>query len=236
MKAFLLAAGLGTRLKPITDSTPKCLVDIAGKPLLDYWIRLFIKNNISEVLINTHHLSNQVHEYICNINAKEKNINLIEFYENELLGSGGTIAANFDFVKDDEMFFICNADNLTDINLLDMAQDICCDNEVVLSMALFFAKNPSECGIVNINKDKRIIDFEEKPNNPQSNLANAGIYLARREIFEYIPKNKFVDIGKDILPKLTNKMRGWESNFHLLDIGTPKKLCEAQQFVNVLKY
>ena len=64
MKAFLLAAGLGTRLKPITDSIPKCLVPICGKPLLGWWIELFKKHGVAEVLINLHHLPHMVKEYL----------------------------------------------------------------------------------------------------------------------------------------------------------------------------
>ena len=117
MKAFLLAAGYGTRLRPLTEIVPKCLVPINGKPLLRYWIDLFEKHGIDEVLINLHYLSEQVVKYVENENTS---IKWHFTYEQELLGSGGTIFANQDFIKDNEPFFICYADNLTNLNLTDM--------------------------------------------------------------------------------------------------------------------
>lgn len=91
MKAFLLAAGLGTRLRPLTDTIPKCLVPINGKPLLQYWIDLFEKHGIDEVCINLHYLSDQVVNFI---KANPSKIKWHLSYEPELLGSGGTIFSN----------------------------------------------------------------------------------------------------------------------------------------------
>ena len=94
MKAFLLAAGYGTRLRPLTNTTPKCLVPICGKPILTWWIQLFEKYNIQEVLINTHYLPNPVREFINEHNKSISKVKIKEFYEPLLLGSGGTILAN----------------------------------------------------------------------------------------------------------------------------------------------
>ncbi|RKZ70081.1 MAG: nucleotidyltransferase family protein, partial [Candidatus Parabeggiatoa sp. nov. 1] len=95
-KAVLLAAGLGTRLRPLTNHVSKCLVPIAGRPLLDYWIEQIAQADVSEALINTHHLAAQVREYIEQVNDRS-GLRLIESYEPQLLGSAGTIAANPDF-------------------------------------------------------------------------------------------------------------------------------------------
>lgn len=179
MKAFLLAAGLGTRLRPLTNTTPKCLVPIDNKPLLQYWVELFEKHNIDEVCINLHYLPEQVVEFINNCNS---NIHWRLSYEPELLGSGGTIFNNKDFIVDDEPFFICYADNLTNIDLSKMLEYHNSKNSV-FTMALFESSNPHECGIVSLNEDGYITSFEEKPLYPKGNLANAGIYLANSKIF-----------------------------------------------------
>ena len=179
MKAFLLAAGLGTRLRPITETIPKCLVPINDIPLLQYWVDLFEKHNITEVCINLHYLSDQVKTYLENLNS---NIKWTMVYEPELLGSGGTIFANRDFINDNEPFFICYADNLTNINLTQML-NFHQEKQSSFTMALFRCNNPKECGIVTIDENNFITSFEEKPEYPQSNLANAGIYLANSEIF-----------------------------------------------------
>lgn len=105
MKAFLLAAGYGTRLKPFTDTVPKCMMPICGKPLLSWWMELFEKHSVTEVLVNTHYLPDAVREFVQIYNAKNTGVRLIEAYEKELLGSGGTILANKGFVESESDFF-----------------------------------------------------------------------------------------------------------------------------------
>ena len=228
MKAFLLAAGLGTRLRPLTDTVPKCLVPIDGKPLLDYWMRLFKKHGIDEVLINTHYLHEQVESYITAHNTAGKKPRIKAVYEPELLGSGGTVRANRDFTGDDESFLICYADNLTNADLSAM-MDFHRKNDSVLTMALFHAENPKECGIAALDSDGKIIEFEEKPAQPKSDLANAGIYVADRRVFAYIPDRDFSDFGKDVLPRLTGQMSGFALQDYLMDVGTPEKYRKAQE-------
>lgn len=228
MKAFLLAAGLGSRLRPLTDTTPKCLVPIDGKPLLDYWMRLFEKHGVDEVFINTHYLHEQVEAYVAAHNADSKKPYLTFAYEPELLGSGGTVRKNRDFIGHDETFLICYADNLTNADLSAMI-DFHRKSGSVLTMALFRADNPRECGIAALDEAGKIVEFTEKPAQPKSNLANAGIYVAEKEVFDYIPQTDFSDFGKDVLPKLTGQMNGFALSDYLLDIGTPEKYARAQE-------
>lgn len=218
MKAFLLAAGFGTRLKPLTDTMPKCLVPVAGKPLLYWWFQLLEHHGVTEVLINTHYLFGQVRRYIDDYNKIGK-LHVHEFYEPVLLGSGGTVAANKNFVIDEESFLICYADNLTDVNISDIIQ-FHNSHDGILTMALFHANNPKQCGIAQVDEIRKIVEFIEKPQNPASNLANAGIYVARKEIFDFFPNREFIDFGNDILPQLVGRMYGWEIQDYLIDIGT----------------
>lgn len=235
MKAFLLAAGLGTRLRPLTDTTPKCMVPIGGKPLLDYWMQLFRTHGIDEVLINTHYLHEQVEDYILQHNQVEKQPHIVFSYEPELLGSGGTVRANKDFIGDEENFWICYADNLTNANLTAMKK-LHQERNCLLTMALFRADNPKECGIATLDEQGNIVEFVEKPAEPKSNLANGGIYLAKREVFDEIPQADFSDFGKDVLPKLTGKMAGFALQDYLLDIGTPEKYAKAQEDCKTLQF
>ena len=231
MKAFLLAAGLGTRLRPLTLSVPKCLVPINGKPLLQWWIELFRKHGISEVMINTSYLRDQVAEFIHKNNASNSGVTLYETYEPQLLGSGGTVRNNKQFVQNEESFMIAYADNLTDTDLSAFQtfhKDICIPKNGVLSMALFRTNVPKQCGIAELDSESRITAFTEKPEHPVSNLANAGIYIARSEIFNYLPEAELLDFGKDVLPKFTGRMFGWENTGYLLDIGTPENYNKAQ--------
>ena len=156
MKAFLLAAGLGTRLRPLTLRTPKCLLPVNGKPLLSYWFDLFTQYSITDVLINTHYLPEKVNQYFKN-NSFTQNIKIS--YESVLLGSAGTVLNNKDFIRGENEFFICYADNLTNANLFKMLEFHRLKNPV-LTCALFEPPNLSSCGVVTLAKDGLITDFE----------------------------------------------------------------------------
>lgn len=224
MKAFLLAAGLGTRLIPITDSIPKCLVNVCGKPLLSWWIDLFQKHGVDEVLINLHHLPEQVIAFIESYNS---DVRFKFFYEEQLLGSGGTLRQNKDFVKDESSFFICYADNLTNYNLTEFL--IFHKLKISdFSISLFRTDQPTAKGIALLDSNDVIIDFEEKPINPKSELANAGIYISSPKILDLIPEYEITDIGFDLLPKLVGEMTGWKTNDYLIDIGTHQDLEKAE--------
>jgi len=148
-------------------------------------------------------------------------------FEKKLLGSAGTIYDNRGFVNTEKEFLIIYADNLTNTNL----------NKIIefhrgkksdFTMGLFHTDKPQECGMVELDKDNKIIKFIEKPKNSYSNLANAGIYVSSQRIFDYIPRKRPVDFGFDILPKLIGKMYGYIIEDYYIDIGTVdnyKKAC-----------
>src|SRR5258708_5794750 len=109
MDAVLLAAGLGTRLKPLTDLLPKCLAPIRGRPLLEYWLRLLFDAGVRRALVNTHHHADLVRRYILSGPWRGR---VVLAHEDSLLGTGGTILANGDFI-DTEPVIVAHADNLT---------------------------------------------------------------------------------------------------------------------------
>src|SRR5205823_5814586 len=115
-KSMILAAGLGTRLRPLTDSIPKCLVPIAGRPLLDYWIDGLCAAGIALARVNTHAHADQVRTYIDRVNAAGC-LHLVESFEPELLGSAGTITANADLAAGADEVVIVYADNFSDVDL-----------------------------------------------------------------------------------------------------------------------
>lgn len=226
MKAFLLAAGFGTRLRPLTDTVPKCLVPVCGKPLLQWWVELFGEHGITDVLINTHYLRGQVAGFIEE-NNKKGGVILHEAYEPVLRGSGGTVRDHEEFLGDDDSFMVCYADNLTDADLTAF-QEFHKTHSGILSMTLFHTNLPEQCGIAELDGEKRITEFEEKPEHPKSDLANAGIYIADREIFSCFPEKDPLDFGKDVLPGLAGRMYGWELRGYLRDIGTMENYRKAQ--------
>jgi len=211
MRAFLLAAGMGTRLLPLTENRPKCLMPVADTPLLEIWIRLLAHHGITDVLINTHHHAHKVDTFIEQLQSRV-NLNITLVNEKKLLGSGGTVWKNRDFVRKEDDFIIAYADTLTNINLSKMMEyhRIYLKTGGILTMGLFHAQNPQACGIVELEKDRKILTFTEKPEKPASNLANGGIYMASTEIFNYFPrlesKDIFLDFGHHVLPSLTGRM------------------------------
>ena len=226
MKAFLLAAGLGTRLRPLTNRIPKCLVLINGKPLLAYWIELMERHKITDVLISMHHFTDQIKAFIATYESYSINFHFYE--ETALIGSAGSLRDSKDFVSDTNDFFIFYADNLTNINLTDFLAYHHLKKQS-FTMALNRVVNPSRCGIAELNNDGIITSFIEKPKEPRSNLANAGVYVAKPEVLNLIPEKHIADIGYDLLPQLVGRMAGWKTKDYLLDIGTLENLDRAQK-------
>ena len=233
MKAFLLAAGRGTRLRPYTDTIPKCLISIQGKPLLGIWLDHLRLQGVREVLINTHHHAHQVEAFIRSY-PHRRDIHIVLSNEPELLGSAGTIRHCRDFVDSEDDFMILYADNLTKVNLkrFEKFHRNCREKNGILTMGLFHAPNPNACGIAELGSDQKILGFIEKPENPKSNLANAGIYMASREIFACFPEvppkpGSVLDFGHDVLPLLAGRMYGYPIIEYLRDIGTIESYRQA---------
>ena len=224
-KAILLSAGFGTRLRPITLTTPKCLVEIHGKPLLNWWLDLLEMHGFEEVLINTHYLSEKVEEFINQRYVGKIKVTLA--YEPELLGSAGTIYKNKDFYENEDDILIIYADNLSDINLTKM-KEFHNAKKACFTMGMFHTNKPKECGICAVNEEDTIVEFVEKPANPKSDLANAGIYIVHKSCYELFDEQSF-DIGKEILPKLINQMKGYAVEEYLLDIGSLENLEKARR-------
>jgi len=119
LKAFLLAGGHGTRLRPITDSIPKCLVPIRGRPLLDIWLDLCASSGITEILINVHARAQEIEQHLRR-GKSPANVRLI--HEEQLLGSAGTLAANRAWIGSDSAFWIIYSDVLTNTSLKRMTE------------------------------------------------------------------------------------------------------------------
>ena len=226
IKSLLLAGGLGTRLRPLTDSVPKCLIPIAGRPLLDIWIQYLVECGIQEARINTHALAQVVRSHIAKINAKN-GLRLLESYEPVLLGSAGTITANADLADDVDEVLVIYADNFSDIDLRPLIA-FHREHGDPLTMVLFKASDPCACGIAELDNEARIVSFVEKPKTPASNLANAGLYVIDSAAYREIAEMKAFDLGFEVLPRFVGRMRGWTWGGYYLDIGTHESLRRAE--------
>ncbi len=225
MKAFLLAAGVGSRLRPITDTIPKCMVIIDGQPLLDIWLDAFNRAGVDEVLVNLHHLPDVVRHHIA---ARTGPPAVRTFFEPELLGSAGTLIANREWVDGENMFLVCYADNLTDFDLQSLIQAHC-QYDLVATLAVFHSERPWAGGVVEIDASGRVIGFTEKPANPVSDLTNAGMYAFHPNVLDDIDGLPPRDIGFDLLPQLVGRARVVLVEGYFLDIGTTDAYRRARE-------
>jgi D,D-heptose 1,7-bisphosphate phosphatase len=224
--ALLLAGGLGSRLHPLTDTIPKCLVPIAGRSLLDFWVECLTQAGIAEARINTHAHASQVRAAIEAINASGQ-LRLVESHEPELLGSAGTVAANADLADGARDVVIIYADNLTDMDLRPLIAFHRRHGDP-LTMVLFRTPDPCACGIVELDEESRIVSFVEKPARPASDLANAGIYVINADAYRTIAAMRAFDLGFEVLPQFVGRMRGWLWGGYYLDVGTHQALKRAR--------
>jgi mannose-1-phosphate guanylyltransferase len=224
MKAFLLAAGIGSRLRPITDSMPKCMVPIQGRPLLDIWLDAFDQAGVDEVLVNLHHLPGAVLQYL----DRRKGSPVVRTsVEPELLGSAGTLDANRGWVDNEDMFLVCNADNLTDFDLRTLIEAHR-EHGAVATLTVFHSENPSAGGVVETDGAGLVTGFAEKPAAPVSDLVNAGMYAFCPDVLDEVGGLP-ADIGHQLLPRLVGRARVVLVKEYIRDIGTVEAYQRAQQ-------
>lgn len=230
MKALLLAAGLGTRLQPLTEHTPKCLVEIGGRPLLDYWLLNLHAAGVTEFLINTHYLAETVRSYVTQ-HALAPAITLV--HEEKLLGTAGTLLANSDFLKRGTTL-VAHADNLCFCPWVEFFRSHQGrPTGTLMSMMTFITDSPSQCGIVELDAHGIVQAFHEKVAHPPGNLANAAVYLIEPEMLEFIQSlgTDITDLSTQILPLLLGRIATWHNKGFLMDIGTPDNLEKARRQV-----
>ena len=231
MKTILLAAGFGTRLRPLTDTIPKCLVPIKGKPLLQIWLERLTESGFDKFLINTHYLAHQVNDFVYSSKFKDKCILKNEI---KLLGTAGTLLANLDFIGEDECMLV-HADNycLADFSAFFKAHQNRPKN-CQMSMMTFRTDNPSSCRMVEVNEHSMVTAFHEKKNNPPGNLANGAIYILSKDAISIIKQemNDVSDFSLEILPKFVGRIYSYETSALFLDIGTPENYAKANDEAN----
>lgn len=219
MRALLLAAGLGTRLRPITDTIPKCMVQIQGKPLLGYWLEMLVDAGIQPILINLHYFADFVLDYLNSVDFSKK---ISTVYEHSLLGTAGTLRKNRDFFGNEPVMVI-HADNLSKFNVDSFMRShykrpIGCE----ITMMTFMTTSPESCGIVEIDARGVVQAFHEKVDSPPSNLANGAVYIIEPCVFDYLEglDRNFIDFSTDVIPNFIGRINTFENDVYHRDIGT----------------
>lgn len=226
--ALLLAAGLGTRLRPLTDVLPKCLAPIHDRPLLEYWLQMLDAAGIEHMVINTHHHADLVQGYVSRCPWASK-VTLV--HEDHLLGTGGTLIANAALFRDGPVF-VAHADNLSVFD----AREFCTAHETrpspaQLTMMTFTTDNPQSCGIVTTDAQGMVDGFFEKVPNPPGTTANAAVYIFEPVVLELARslRRTRLDISTEILPRLIGRIWTWHNARYHRDIGTLEAWRTAQR-------
>lgn len=227
MRALLLAAGFGTRLRPITNLVPKCLVEINGRPLLDYWVELLSSGGITEILINLHYLPEAVMAYIANCGYP---VRITAVFEDKLLRTGGTLLKNSAYFQNEPVMLI-HADNLSFFDVRAFEEQFYSrDKNIDITMMTFHTDAPETCGIVELDAMGVVQALHEKVKTPPSNLANAAVYILAPTVMEFITSlsKEVIDFSTEVLPRFIGRINTFHNRVYHRDIGTVESLMLAQ--------
>ena len=225
MKAFFLAAGEATRLRPLTNHIPKCLVPVHGVPLLGIWMDLFRRHNIDEILINLYWKGESIREFVAGNSA---GIKVRYFEEHSLLGTAGTLAANRHWVADENPFWIIYGDIVTNADLSRMLL-FHKEKGSECTIAVVPVADPEQCGIAVLDENQLVVDFEEKPRKPRGNCGFAGIALAGPSLLELLPDTVPSDLATDVFSRMKGRMHAYRLPGYLGDVGTMENYRRVEQ-------
>lgn len=224
-KALIMAAGLGTRLEPLTLAVPKPMVPIVGKPTMQHNLELLRKHGIRSAIVNIHYHPEQVVNFFAD--GDDFGVDLAYSYEEKLLGTaGGVLRMAREVDQINETFLVLSSDALTDIDLRKLVA-FHKKKGALATLALCPMKETEHFGVVDLDEDQRITAFYEKPKSGEapSNLVNTGIYVFEPEILEMIPSDRFYDFGKELFPRLAKEgapIFGYRMIEYWSDVGNLK--------------
>jgi mannose-1-phosphate guanylyltransferase len=231
MKAMLLAAGLGTRLRPFTENKPKCMVRVAGKPVLQHNLEWLLSQGIVEVVVNLHLHPKQVVERFGD--GSGLGVRIQYSYEPELMGTAGAVWFARRFFTQ-ERFLVLYADNLIRVNL-GRLRELHSASGAVLTMALYWREDVTASGVAQVSTEGRVTAFKEKPRAGEvsSHWVNAGLYLCEPTVLQGIPPGRVSDFGHEVLPGLLaagQHLQGYlmNSDERLDWIDTPEDLARTE--------
>jgi UDPglucose 6-dehydrogenase len=235
MKAMIMAAGIGSRLRPLTATIPKPMIPIVNKPVMEYCVKLLSNHGITDIIVNTHYLPESIQDHF--LDGQAFGVNMQYSKEKKLLGTAGGVKNNKWFLN--ETFCIVSGDILTNINFSEMYR-FHKEKNALVTLALRPVKDVTQYGVAVIDGDNKITAFQEKPNKAEalSNLVNTGVYIFEPEIFNYIPDG-FYDFGKNLFPKLVKleeRIYGFEISDYWCDVGNIQVYKQANRDVLSGKY
>ena len=237
LRAVVLAAGEGTRLRPLTLTRPKPMLPINGEPLLHYTLQWLRRHHVNEVAINLHHCPDVIVDYLGD--GSRRGMHIVYSYEDQILGTAGAVRKLSTFA-DRRPLVVVYGDVLTDLDLTSLVavhnRFIALDPCAGVTMSLYRVGNPTEVGLVGMDRDGRITRFIEKPKADEvfTDLESAGVLIIEPDVISCIPPNTFCDFGRHLFPLLLDQgitMYGWVVPYgtYVMDIGTPERYALAQR-------
>lgn len=214
MRAIIMAGGVGTRLKPLTNEIPKPMIPIIDKPVMEYILKLLKKHNITDIAVTVGYKAEKIMEYFGNGNRFGVDINY--FVEKEPLGTAGSVRGALNFIQDEVV--IISGDAYTNINLDELIHAHREKNARV-TIAVTRVNNAMGYGLVKVDEKGQIVKFIEKPTTPIAGLVNTGIYVINRELVKNF-REGFLDFGMDVFPNLKSGLYAHTTNCYWSDIGT----------------
>ncbi|NUQ69698.1 MAG: NDP-sugar synthase [Chthonomonadales bacterium] len=220
MKAMILAAGVGSRLHPLTKTLPKPLVPIVNRPVMEHIVALLRKHGFTDIIVNLHYLGDQIQEYFGD--GSRFGVKIQYSVEDQLWGDAGSVKRCEDFFEN-ETFLVIGGDDLTDLDLTRFLENHR-QKRALASIALSLVDDPAEYGIVLTTDDDRITRFVEKPRGAVfiSNTANTGVYIFEPEALELIPRGVPYLFGKTFFPMMLEQKRpiyGYLTANYWMDVG-----------------
>lgn len=230
MKAFILAAGLGTRLRALGLDIPKVMVPIGGKPLLEHHLKMLSAQGVTEFIINLHYLPEKVMAYFGD--GSKFGVKITYSHETEILGTAGGVKKMEGALRDGA-FVVIYGDNLMRFDLAEVV-GFHRARQAVATVALFASAEPWTGGVVETDRSGRVVRFVEKPDRKEisTNLINAGIYVLEPAVLDAIPAGQFCDFGKNVFPALLaagQPVFAMKPKAYIHDVGTPERLAQAQR-------
>lgn len=229
MKAVILVGGQGTRLRPLTENTPKPLIPLVNRPFLDHILYLLRTHGITDVVLAVAYHAERFEEAYGD--GSHLGMRLTYVREEEAMGTGGAIKNVEGHLDPGETFVVFNGDILTDLDLTDMLR-LHRESGSICTISLTHVDDPSIYGVVDLDDAGRIQRFTEKPKREEatSRWVNAGTYILEPEVLPYIPVGRFYMVENGLFPTLLNEGRplfGYRTGAYWLDIGTPEKYLQA---------
>jgi len=227
MKAMILAAGVGSRLDPLTRAVPKPMVPIVNRPVMEHLVQLLKKHGFTDIMVNLYYLGDKIKAYFGDGSKWGVRIHYSE--EDRLWGDAGSVKRVQDFF--DDTFLVIGGDDLTDLDLSRLMR-FHKEKKAYCTIALSLVEDPSEYGIALLNEKGRITRFLEKPKGEMifSNAANIGIYVLEPAVFELIPNGMPYGFGANLLPLLIERklpLYGFLTSSYWKDVGNLKTYQQA---------